>query len=154
MASLHEFQKFNSEKDLRSAKISILSDEFEMQNIIVHFAYEATEIPLLVYAEIREVLIQHKFQLKLGRLQKACNQIAFNKLPRFKFLIKETRLLKFTPRQYISAKDGICFVNVLGNLENNWVLGSSFLMAYSVIIDSTGEEKKYKFIPSRRPWLK
>lgn len=138
--------------------ITFLKEIRRAQNLQFKFGNEATKVPPDVYKKIGETT---GFELKLdnnGYYEVSCDPFFHSMLNRGSLdhlldwsmrLDAEFSLSLSVSESYVNGNDGSCTLLFEDSgKENEWVLGSSLLKAYTVTAETKGERQVLVFIPS------
>lgn len=158
MSDLAPDVPFIPQDEFSKAEVTMFSTQ-SMQKVEVRPGNVMTTIPRYVYDQLQSELQKSGFTEKNGRYQRSCSSIKVFRIADCTLHITIQKItLFFRPDQYVTFTEAngerICVLQLLPNEENKWVLGSSFLRAYTIIIRTEKNTKAYKFLPRKSRGIK
>nr|CCA26024.1 AlNc14C340G10792 [Albugo laibachii Nc14] len=144
-------------KDNMEATVQLGAINFRMEKVRVDFSEEAIKVPRRYYRQIGKILLHPKYLKKRipkhGRFKGLCKRIEklkkhskgnFDRLTA-RMVFSNNVHFDLYPECYITRHGDFCTVLIEMSEDDTWILGSSFLRHYSVIIDTKGETIQYEF---------
>nr|CCA24777.1 AlNc14C258G9758 [Albugo laibachii Nc14] len=165
-------QKFISEDKLKDAKVEFHGRKYSEQSVQVHLNVFATKIPQSIYKVFEAMLERRGIKKIKGVYTYPCDQLEILRpnfkpkreptpnilfqpdlwLTSLKISFKDGTTVMFHPHQYLQPSNGICYSFLFPAENENWVLDISFLWSQSIVIDTKGRTKRYKFLQVKSRW--